>query len=92
MKAKFVLAATVGVLSLGIASAYAEHDHKDAAKADTEKCYGIAKAGANDCATAAHSCAGLGKVENDKSEFKAVAKGTCEGLKGSLTAPDAKKS
>ena len=26
--------------------------------ADNEKCYGIAKAGKNDCQTATHSCAG----------------------------------
>jgi len=44
-----------------------------------EKCYGIAKAGQNDCANLAgtHSCAGQSKVDNDKGEWKYVAAGTC---------------
>ena len=58
---------------------------------EKEKCFGIAKAGQNDCANAsgAHSCAGQSKVDMDKSEWKYVAKGTCKSLKG-LTAEEAK--
>jgi len=58
---------------------------------EKEKCYGIAKAGQNDCANLAgtHSCAGQSKVSDDKGEWKYVAKGTCAGLKG-LTADQAK--
>ncbi len=59
---------------------------------EKEKCYGIAKAGQNDCANLAgtHSCAGQSKVNDDKGEWKYVAKGTCESMKG-LTAEQAKK-
>lgn len=62
-----------------------------AAAQEKEKCYGIAKAGQNDCANLAgtHSCAGQSKVSDDKGEWKHVAKGTCAGLKG-LTADQAK--
>jgi len=44
-----------------------------------EKCYGVAKAGQNDCAskTGSHSCAGQAKTDNDPNEWKYVAKGTC---------------
>lgn len=58
-----------------------------AADADKEKCFGIAKAGQNDCANNAgiHSCAGQSKVDNDKKEWKYVAKGTCQKAGGSLT-------
>ena len=51
---------------------------------DKEKCFGIAKAGQNDCAsvTSAHSCAGQSKVDMDKMEWKYVAKGTCKSLNG----------
>lgn len=62
-----------------------------------EKCYGIAKAGQNDCANTAgtHSCAGQSKVDMSKDDWKYVAKGTCKQLKG-MTAEDigmgAKKS
>ncbi len=36
------------------------------------KCYGIAKAGKNDCASAdgSHSCAGVAKIDNDPNEWK----------------------
>jgi uncharacterized membrane protein len=51
---------------------------------EKEKCFGIAKAGQNDCAsqTGGHSCAGQAKVDNDKGEWKYVAKGTCKQMKG----------
>lgn len=49
-----------------------------------EKCYGIAKAGQNDCGNLAgtHSCAGQSKVDNDKGEWKYVAAGTCKSMSG----------
>jgi uncharacterized membrane protein len=58
------------------------------AKAEQEKCYGIAKAGQNDCATAngSHSCSGQAKVDKDPNEWKHVAKGTCVKAGGKLTA------
>lgn len=56
-----------------------------------EKCFGIAKAGQNDCAnlSGTHSCAGQSKVDGGKDEWKYVAKGTCKTLKG-MTADEAK--
>ena len=49
-----------------------------------EKCYGIAKAGQNDCANLAgtHSCAGQNKVDMDPGEWRYVATGTCKTMKG----------
>ncbi|WP_374352191.1 DUF2282 domain-containing protein [Chitinimonas sp.] len=62
------------------------------AAGDKEKCYGIAKAGKNDCAAAdgSHSCAGQAKADNGPAEWKYVAKGTCE-KEGGKTSPPAKK-
>jgi uncharacterized membrane protein len=59
---------------------------------EKEKCFGIAKAGQNDCASVSgtHSCAGQSKVDMDKGEWKYVAKGTCKEMKG-LTLEEAKK-
>lgn len=59
---------------------------------EKEKCYGIAKAGQNDCANLAgtHSCAGQSKVDNDPGEWKFVAKGTCKQA-GGMSADEAKK-
>jgi uncharacterized membrane protein len=46
---------------------------------EQEKCYGISKAGQNDCAsTGDSSCAGTSKVDYDRNAWKFVAKGTCE--------------
>lgn len=78
-----VLAAALGsLLTAGLAPL-------QAAEAETERCYGVAKAGANDCGTAAHGCAGMAKVDNDPTEWKNVPKGTCEKLGGSLQAKKA---
>lgn len=59
------------------------------AAADKEKCFGIAKAGQNDCAsvTGSHSCAGQAKKDMDPTEWKYIAKGTCEKAGGKLAAP-----
>jgi uncharacterized membrane protein len=79
-----IAAAAASVMSLALVAAPAIAQEK-------EKCYGIAKAGQNDCAnlSGSHSCAGQSKVSDDKSEWKYVAKGTCKSMKG-LTMDEAK--
>jgi uncharacterized membrane protein len=57
-----------------------------APKTEQEKCYGIAKAGQNDCGTATHGCSAQAKADNDATEWKFVAKGTCEKVGGKLVA------
>ncbi|ESQ91879.1 DUF2282 domain-containing protein [Asticcacaulis benevestitus] len=58
---------------------------------ETEKCYGVAKAGQNDCkAGAGTTCAGTSRINYDGKAFKEVPKGTCVTIKtpkgyGSLT-------
>jgi uncharacterized membrane protein len=56
---------------------------------DKEKCFGVVKAGQNDCASSngSHSCAGQAKADNAPTEWKYVAKGTCEKAGGKTTAP-----
>lgn len=63
-----------------------------AAAAGKEKCYGVAKAGQNDCANLAgtHSCAAQSTVDNDPGEWKIVPKGTCKEL-GGLSKKEAKE-
>jgi uncharacterized membrane protein len=83
MNQRALLAATAATLmTMALTAAPAAAQSK-------EKCYGIAKAGQNDCANASgsHSCAGQAKVDMDKGEWKYVAKGTCESLKGSTMPP-----
>ena len=57
----------------------------DGQSGDQEKCYGVAKAGQNDCGTATHGCAGQATVDKDPAEWKNVPKGTCEKAGGRLT-------
>ncbi len=59
-------------------------DQMGVPKADQEACYGVAKAGQNDCGTATHGCAGVAAVDKDPNEWKFVAKGTCTKIGGSL--------
>ena len=80
--------AAVIALSAGVSMAAAD-EHK--AKGDSEKCYGVAKAGQNDCkAGAGTSGAGTSKGGYQGDAWKMVPKGTCVTTKtpkgmGSLT-------
>ncbi|MFO1220459.1 MAG: DUF2282 domain-containing protein [Burkholderiaceae bacterium] len=73
-----VSSALASVLALGLVGQAAAQGK------EKEKCFGIAKAGQNDCAnlSGTHSCAGQNKVDNDPGEWKYVAKGTCKDMKG----------
>jgi uncharacterized membrane protein len=73
-----IQSAIIGLLAAGSMVATAQ-------AADKEKCYGVAKAGQNDCGTASHGCGGQAKVDNDANEWKEVAKGTCEKIGGAAT-------
>lgn len=82
-------AALAAVVALGFAASTATAGPVTP-KDGQEKCYGVAKAGQNDCGTAKHACAGLGaKADSDPAEWKYVAKGTCEKMGGKPAAPKA---
>ncbi|MFO6424571.1 DUF2282 domain-containing protein [Motilimonas sp. KMU-193] len=82
-KSNIVLASAIsGVLALG-ASMVAS----PAMAAEKEKCYGVAKAGQNDCATKTTSCAGTSTVDNQADAFIALPKGLCERLAGGSLTP-----
>jgi uncharacterized membrane protein len=80
-----IRSALIGLLAISAAGSVLAADEKAAAK---EKCYGVAKAGQNDCANASgtHSCAGQSKVDNGADEWKLVAKGSCEKMGGKTSA------
>jgi uncharacterized membrane protein len=84
-KSNVTIAAISSLLTLGTAAFAAPALAAD--KQDMEKCFGVAKAGKNDCAGPAHACAGQAKVDGGGKEFIELPKGTCERLAGgSLTA------
>lgn len=78
---KLAQTAFAAVLALGLSAA------GTAAAADMEKCYGVAKAGKNDCQTASSSCAGTAKEDRQPDAFIAVPKGTCDKIAGGSTTP-----
>ncbi len=79
MKNKAVVAsALAGVFALGIMAA----NQAVAGDEAPEKCYGVAKAGKNDCQTANSSCAGTSKTDGQADAWVHVPKGTCEKLVG----------
>lgn len=71
--------ALAGLFALGAGSALAQDKGQ-------EKCWGVAKAGQNDCGSdkTAHSCAGQSKKDYDPNDFKVVKAGTCIQMGGSL--------
>jgi uncharacterized membrane protein len=77
-KLALIAAVATAVTASSVASA-SEHEHT------TEKCYGVAKAGKNDCSGGGHvGCAA--HSAKDGQGFLTVPKGTCEKIVGgSLT-------
>ena len=56
------------------------------AQGNMEKCFGVAKAGKNDCQTDHSSCAGTSKADGQKDAWISVPKGACDKIVGgSLT-------
>lgn len=75
---KFITVATVAAVGSLLANT------GDAEAAKKEKCYGIVKAGMNDCGSAdgSHSCAGLAKSDSSPNEWVLLPAGTCERIVG----------
>lgn len=86
MKKISTTAFIAGAVALAISGAAAKH--ADAESVDKEKCFGVVKAGNNDCAAkdGTHSCMGQAEVDGAGGEWIALPKGFCEKLvSGSLT-------
>lgn len=79
---KLLSVAIGGLLALGLAG------NANAASKDMERCYGVAKAGMNDCGSkkAGHSCAGQATKNGDPNDFVALPKGTCDKIANGIAA------
>ena len=75
MKNKEITLIISTALTLSILSTQAQ---TPASTVETEKCYGIVKAGLNDCQTAQAACAGSSTVDKQGDAFLLLPKGTCE--------------
>jgi uncharacterized membrane protein len=81
MTSKTAIAAAIGSLLMLSTTTFAAED------ANLEKCYGIAKSAKNDCAGAAHACAGQSTKDKSPKEFIALPKGACERIVGGSLTP-----
>ena len=82
MQTKKALIATAvgGLVALAQLALYAQPAPTPSFAA--EKCFGIAKAGKNDCAANGHACQGQGKADSNAREWIYVPSGTCERIVG----------
>jgi uncharacterized membrane protein len=79
-----LLAAAVAGLISGSAMAQV-HPEKPTYK--YEKCYGVARAGQNDCFFASNSCAGTSAQDDDPRAWIYVPQGTCKKISGGTLEP-----
>lgn len=77
MKTAFAVAAVLNAAALFAAAVPAS-----AQSPATEKCFGIAKAGKNDCQTKHSSCAATSRKDAQADAWLSVPKGTCEKIVG----------
>lgn len=88
MSDKMIATAISAVLALQVTAACANEGeammHAPAIQG-MERCFGIAKAGMNDCGNASHHCGGEAKINNDKKEWIFVPTGLCQKITGGST-------
>jgi uncharacterized membrane protein len=84
-KRQALIAAALASVCAAQASAAGQMDTQSGNQ--EKKCYGITKAGQNDCGTATHGCAGQATADKDPGDWKYVPKGTCEKAGGKLNPP-----
>lgn len=83
-----LLKSFTAILALGISSTALAANNEGAAMQQAapipgmEKCFGIVKAGMNDCGNASHNCSGEAKINNDKHEWVYVPQGLCKKIVG----------
>ena len=88
MKKSSVLVGSAMAVALSMAlEASAQGGPAPVPKFDHEKCYGIAKAGKNDCQTANSSCAGTSKRNAQGDAWVYLPKGSCEKVVGGSPQP-----
>jgi uncharacterized membrane protein len=82
MNQHWVRAALAGAIAAGFATAAVGQQPAAKPRFSAEKCYGIAKAGSNDCQTSASACGGTSKADNQADAWIYVPAGTCDKIVG----------
>jgi len=88
---KHTITVAVGAV-LGLSGLAGGASAADIRCAEQERCYGVSKAGKNDCATSTSACSGTATQDFQKDAWIYAPKGTCAKLAGgALAAPAAGK-
>ncbi|MGD9592001.1 MAG: DUF2282 domain-containing protein [Candidatus Berkiella sp.] len=85
LKSAISAAITLGIVAGSQAAMAAAGSAAKEAPKEMEKCYGIVKAGMNDCGTPTHSCASHATKDADAGEWIYVPKGMCDKIVGGKT-------
>lgn len=86
---KIVSSAMTALAALAAGAAVAQSGPADKPDFAFEKCYGVSKAGLNDCETSTHSCAGTATADNQGDAWIYIPAGTCAKLTGGSAEPKA---
>ncbi|HXV23909.1 MAG TPA: DUF2282 domain-containing protein [Alphaproteobacteria bacterium] len=84
-----MLAASALVAALAVPAAASAQTPVEAPTFKAEKCYGVVKAGKNDCQTANSSCAGTSRRDGQADAWIYVPAGSCERIVGGSLSPKA---
>ena len=84
-KRAFITLAIGGLLTAG---SIALQNPALAGDTGKDKCFGVAKAGKNDCAGNGHACSGQSKKDADAGEWISLPAGTCERLLNGRAEPE----
>jgi uncharacterized membrane protein len=88
---KYIAASAIAAVASLAAAGIANSQTGPAPKPEFsfEKCYGVSKAGMNDCQTNTHSCAGTASADNQGDAWIYMPSGSCSKLTGGSTEPKA---
>jgi uncharacterized membrane protein len=82
-----VSSALAALATLAATAAIAQSAPAEKPTYSFEKCYGLVKAGLNDCQTSSHSCAGTSTADNQGDSWIYIPAGTCSKLTGGSITP-----
>lgn len=86
-----ILAGLAGAFAAGVIAPADAQVFPEKPSYKFEKCYGIAKAGQNDCTTALHSCGSTSTKDGDPNDWLYTPKGSCLKIVNGKLAPPEKR-
>jgi uncharacterized membrane protein len=86
---RLLVASALGAAAAALGASAASAGPAEQPNYSFEKCYGVSKAGVNDCQTSTHSCAGTSTADNAGDSWIYLPAGTCAKLTGGSMEPKA---